>query len=55
MSDGINSFNLPAIGAGDQGACFMAKAEPEDVKKKPIFGGEGVHLTPAQQNQSIFC
>ena len=36
------------------GGAFMAN----NVEQKPIklFGEEqGVHLTPAQQNQSIFC
>lgn len=35
------------------GGAFMA----QNVEKKPIklFGEDGIHLTPAQQNQSIFC
>ncbi len=27
----------------------------EDMKKKNIHGSEGVHLTPMQQNVSVFC
>ena len=35
------------------GGAFMAN----NVEQKPIklFGEDGVHLTPAQQKQSIFC
>ena len=56
MSFGVDLFkSAPSSNIGDKGACFMANAEPNEIKKKPLFGGEGVHLTPQQQSQSIFC
>lgn len=57
MADGVigniigNKSQLEGLNTG---GAYMA----ENVEKKPIklFGDEqGVNLTPAQQNQSIFC
>ncbi len=29
--------------------------DDENIKKKNIHGTQGVHLTPMQQNVSVFC